>query len=100
MPSPSIWLQNQPEGSLGFSPLMNCPNVQVTWEDDDEEDKVEEDSPFLAALSFSPLAPFSIGHLQKSRWLSQMGICFTAVRRNVFCVDPNQFTFCILAAEL
>lgn len=75
MPSPSIWLQKQAEASLGFTHLVKCPNLQVTWEDNDEEDKEEEESPFLAALWFSPLAPFNITHLQKNRWLSQMGIC-------------------------
>lgn len=48
--SPNIWLQKQTEASLGVTNLAKCPNLQVTWENDDEEDKEEEESPFLAAL--------------------------------------------------
>lgn len=49
-PSPSIRLQKQAEASLGFTPLVKCPNLQVTREASDEEDKKEEDRPFLAVL--------------------------------------------------
>lgn len=72
MPSYGLW--KQAEASLGFTLLAKRCNLQVTWEDDDEEDKEDEDSPFLTAWWFLPLAPFSIRHLQ-NRKLREMGIC-------------------------
>lgn len=49
-PSPSIRLREQGEASLGFAPLVKCPNLQVTREASDGEDKKEEERPFLAVL--------------------------------------------------